>query len=246
MDISCRSTSGVQELVGYCYIEYSITRDDVTVVIPTLNEEEAIPHVLMDLKNHGYKNILVVDGDSSDNTVNQVKKHGIEIINQRGKGKTGAVETALEHVSTPYLVLMDGDCTYGAEDIELLFPLMKKSQLVIGSRSSGRENITYFNRLGNLAINKVFNLFFDTSLSDVCSGLYILETEFARDIPFETEGFDVEVEIAAYAARNGSISEAPIEYHPRLGVQKLSPIRDGVQIMLTILRQWLKRPESKK
>jgi len=241
MDTSCEPTITVQELVGYGDNELiPITRDDVTVVIPTLNEEEAISHVLEDVKNHGYKNILVVDGDSSDNTVNQVKKHGVEIIRQRGKGKTGAIETALEHVSTPYFVLMDGDCTYGAEDIERLFPLMVNSQLVIGSRSSGRENITYFNRLGNWVINKVFNLLFDTSLSDICSGLYILETEFARNIPFETEGFDVEVEIAAYTARNGAISEERIDYHPRLGVQKLSPIRDGVRIFITILRQYLR------
>jgi dolichol-phosphate mannosyltransferase len=215
----------------------SITRDDVTVIIPTLNEEEAISKVLNDVLTNGYNNVLVIDGFSNDNTVSIAKKHGVKVVEQKGVGKTGAVKMALELVTTPYFVLMDGDCTYRTKDIEQFFPLMKKRQLVIGSRASGRENISHLNRFGNWVINKIFNFFFDTNLSDVCSGLYILETEFARNIPFKTEGFDVEVEIAAYTARNGVIGETCIDYYPRLGQQKLRPFQDGAKIISTIIRQ---------
>jgi dolichol-phosphate mannosyltransferase len=215
----------------------SITRDEVTVIIPTLNEEEAISKVLNDVLKNGYHNVLVVDGFSNDNTVSIVKKHGVRVVEQKGTGKTGAVKMALEHITTPYFVLMDGDCTYRAKDIEQFLPLMKNRQHVIGSRTDGRENISHLNRFGNWGINKVFNFFFDTNLSDVCSGLYMLDTEFARNIPFKTEGFDVEVEIAAYTARNGVIGETCIDYYSRLGQQKLRPFRDGVRIILTILRQ---------
>jgi glycosyltransferase involved in cell wall biosynthesis len=221
----------------------SITRDDVTIIIPTLNEEEAISNVLNDVLTNGYNNVLVVDGFSTDNTVSIVKKHGVRVVEQKGVGKTGAVKMALEHVTTPYFVLMDGDCTYRAKDIEQFFPLMKNKQLVIGSRAGGRENISHLNRFGNWGINKIFNVFFDTNLSDVCSGLYMLDTEFARNIPFKTEGFDVEVEIAAYTARNGVIVETCIDYYPRLGQQKLRPFHDGVKIISTVLRQARTKPE---
>ena len=60
---------------------------------------------------------------------------------------------------------------------------------LIGARTQGRENISRVNRFGNWGINKIFNLFFGTNLTDVCSGLYMLETSFAKEIPFTTEGF---------------------------------------------------------
>jgi dolichol-phosphate mannosyltransferase len=217
----------------------SIDRDDVTVIIPTLNEEQAISKVLEELKTYGYKHILVVDGFSIDNTVSIVKKNGVKIIEQEGGGKTGAIKTALENIYTPYFVLIDGDYTYSAKDIEQLFPYMRNAQQVIGSRANGRKNISPMNRFGNWGINKIFNLFNGTNLTDVCSGLYIMETEFAKKIPFRTEGFDVEVEIAAYTAKNGVLREANIGYYSRIGQRKLRPLRDGVKILSTILRQAL-------
>ena len=214
--------------------------DLVTVVIPTLNEEEAISHVLMDVKTEGYNHVLVVDGNSKDNTIEIVKNYGIDIVTQKSKGKTGAVKAALEHIKTPYFVLIDGDCTYSAKDIKQLFPLVEHNIQVIGARTQGRENISKVNRFGNWCINKIFNLFFGTSLTDVCSGLYMLETSFAKEIPFTTEGFDVEVEISAFAASRGLISETLVDYYPRVGVQKLRPLRDGVKIVSTIFRLGVK------
>lgn len=219
---------------------YPHIRDTVTVVIPTLNEEEAISHVLQDVMTEGYNHVLVVDGDSRDNTIEIVKNHGIDIVTQKSKGKTGAIKAALEHINTPYFVLIDGDCTYNAKDIKQLFPLVEYNKQVIGARTQGRENISKVNRFGNWGINKIFNLFFNTNLKDVCSGLYMLETSFAKEIPFTTEGFDVEVEISAFAACKGSISETRVDYYPRVGVQKLRPLRDGVKIVSTIFRLGVK------
>ena len=47
----------------------SVGRDDVTVVLPTLNEEEAIGRVIGELREAGYRNVLVVDGYSSDRVI---------------------------------------------------------------------------------------------------------------------------------------------------------------------------------
>lgn len=212
----------------------SIDFQDITVIVPTLNEEEAISLVINDLITQGYENIIVVDGNSTDRTVEIVKNQKIKLIYQKGKGKTGAIKSALDQIETPYFVLMDGDKTYGAEDIEKLFPFITNNHEVIGKRTKGRENISQINRFGNWIINKSFNLIFGTRLEDVCSGMYLLKTEFAKSIPFDTTGFDVEVEIAAYSAYYGSITETPIDYHPRIGTQKLQPFKDGYKIITSI------------
>ena len=51
---------------------------------------------------------------------------------------------------------------------------------------------------------------------------------------FESNGFDVEVEITAQAANKGNVTEVPISFGERIGQQKLNPFRDGFRIMLTI------------
>jgi dolichol-phosphate mannosyltransferase len=210
--------------------------NDVTIIVPTLNEEQAISKVIDDLQVNGYENVIIVDGGSTDKTLEEVKKHKIEIIPQEGMGKTGAIATAIKHVNTPYFALLDGDCTYKGEDIENLIPYVRENVEVIGLRTEGRANIPLLNRFGNWGINAIFNTVFGTKLEDVCSGMYILSTDFAKEIPFQTNGFDVEVEIAAHASKKGTIKEVPIGYHPRVGQQKLHPFRDGVKIMSRIIK----------
>lgn len=213
-----------------------IDRDDITIVIPVLNEEQAIADVIESVKIEGFHRIIIVDGFSTDNTVSIASNNGVKVIFQEGYGKTGAIETAINQVKTPYLVIMDGDCTYDPQDIQNFFPHLELYDQVIGTRTFGRENIPKFNRLGNWVINLAFNTLFGTTLLDVCSGMYALKTDFARTLTFETSGFDVEVEIAAQAATEGNIIEVPIKYNDRVGKQKLKPLKDGPTIMMTILK----------
>ena len=220
--------------------KYDINFDDVTIIVPTLDEEEAISFVIDDLQIEGYDNILIVDGNSKDNTIEIVKEKKIPYITQKGKGKTGAILSALKYVKTPYIVLIDGDRTYAAKNIQNLFPYISEFDEVIGARETGRENITKLNQFGNRFINFYFNVLFDTKLSDVCSGMYLLKTEFAKSLILETEGFDIEVEIAAHAALNKSIVESPIDFFSRLGTQKLNPLSDGLKILTTISKMAMK------
>jgi len=212
------------------------SRDKVTVIIPVLNEEAAIGRVIRRVKEEGYSRIIVVDGFSTDDTLSIALKNGAEVYSQQGSGKTGAIATAIKHVETPYMVVLDGDCTYDPKDIENLLTCLREADLVIGVRAIGRGNIPLFNRIGNLFINMTFNVLMGTDLVDVCSGMYCLRTDFARKLDFMTKGFDVEIEIAAQASKYGVIAQVPIRYHARVGVQKLRPIKDGFQIVLSVFR----------
>ena len=210
----------------------------VTVVIPTLNEEQAIGKVIEELKACGWSDILVVDGGSSDSTREIAESMGARVVLQEGRGKADAVRTALKHVATPYIVVMDGDYTYPARHINELIREAEEKGLdeVIGARVRGRENIPLVNRFGNWVITKAFNLLFATHLSDVCSGMYLVRTDAAREVGFEAKGFSVEVEIAAHiASTTRKIGEVPIEYRPRIGEPKLGK-RHGIRIMADAVR----------
>jgi glycosyltransferase involved in cell wall biosynthesis len=209
----------------------------VTIVIPTLNEQEAISKVLDELFSIGLKNILVVDGYSSDGTLDTAKKYPISVIFQHGKGKTGALKTAFENVKTPYMIVMDGDFTYDSSCIPRFLEHMQSYDQIIGVRNlDDKKNMSVIHKLGNKIITKTFNALMGTSLSDVCSGMYVLRTEIAKDMDLSSTGFDVEAEIAARVASSGRITEVPINYRQRIGKQKLSTWKHGFKILLTILK----------
>ena len=52
--------------------------NSITVTIPTLNEEKNILSCIKSIKKSGIKNIIVIDGGSTDNTINILKNSKIE------------------------------------------------------------------------------------------------------------------------------------------------------------------------
>ncbi len=214
--------------------------EKLTVVIPTLNEEKAIGKVIDELLELGLSpsQILVVDGHSTDRTVDIARSKGVNVVFQEGRGKADAIKTALKYVKTPYILFMDGDYTYPAKHIpELLEAAERRGYAeVIGARLYGRENIPLLFRFGNWALTKLFNLLFGTRLRDVLSGMYLVKREFLEDMDFSTKGFSIESEIAAHiASTGGEIGEVPIVYRQRLGEKKLK-VRHGIRIALDMIK----------
>lgn len=207
---------------------------DLTVIIPTLNEEEAIGDVIDEILSIGIPkgNIIVVDGHSIDRTVEIARSKGARVVYQDGKGKADAVRKGISIADTEYILLIDGDYTYPAKYIPVLYEKIKKECLdeVIGARvyKDGSQPLIF--RLGNRLLTSLFNLLFGTRLSDVLSGLYILRRNALRDMSFVSRDFGIESEIAAHIASvTGRIGEVPVEYRERKGRKKLG-LRHGFQI----------------
>ena len=211
-----------------------VTASDITVVLPAFNEEKAIGPVLDELLQTGYSKILVVDGYSRDKTVEIAKAKGADVTQQHWKGKTGGLKAAFERVQSTYLLVMDCDGTYDPKDISRFLPHAHNYDQIIGARER-RDHISFMNRLGNRIINYVFTLFTGWRLTDVGSGMYLLRTSVARTLELHTSGVDSEVEIAVQTATKYRVTEVPIDYRMRLGESKLSPVRDGLSDIWTIL-----------
>lgn len=217
----------------------------LTIVIPTLNEEEAIGKVLEELIGLGYdkEQIIIVDGHSKDKTVEIAREKGVKVIYQDGKGKAEAIKTAIEHVNTEYMLVMDGDYTYDPKYIDKMLRYIWEYDEVIGARTIGRENIPLINRFGNWVITKAFNILFGIKLKDVCSGMYLIKTNIAKEIKYESGGFSLEIEIAAHtASMSGKIRDIDIKYRKRIGKQKLSRLH-GLKILFdAVILAWKYNP----
>ncbi|MCD6536719.1 MAG: glycosyltransferase [Thaumarchaeota archaeon] len=216
----------------------------ITILIPTLNEEAAIGKVIQEVKSRGYENILVVDGYSQDKTVEIARENGAEVVYQIGVGKADAIRTGLAKVTTPYVLVMDGDGTYDPSDIERLLRVAVEYGFdeVIGYRVR-REHIPLLNRIGNRLISSFLTVLMGHRVRDPCSGMYLLRTDMVRNLEITAAGFDIEAEIVAQMLALGRVAEIPINYRRRIGRSKLSSFRAGLRIIWTAYKLgWLYNP----
>ncbi len=212
---------------------------EVTVVIPTLNEEEGIGEVVDGFVRQGFRNILVVDGGSKDRTREIAAEKGAKVIVQEGKGKGKAVAQAFEIVNSDIIVLIDGDGSYlPGEVAKLLEPIEKgKADHVVGNRFANYEKgaFTRMNLVGNKILNFFFRLAYGVELHDILSGYRALTKQVYKNVELKKPGFEVETELTVETIAKGfRIVEVPITYRKREGKTKLHPLVDGFRIARTI------------
>ncbi|MFW5919948.1 MAG: S-layer glycoprotein N-glycosyltransferase AglJ [Halanaeroarchaeum sp.] len=216
--------------------------EDVCALIPTLDEAETIGAVIDGLQAEGIENVLVVDGHSTDGTRDIAAEHGARVVEQRGEGKGQAVREALdEHVTVPYVLMLDGDGTYRPDEADrLLAPLLEgEAEHVIGDRFADMEPgaMTRFNRFGNRLFNGVFRRVHGRDFSDILSGYRAFTTDTMEKLYLDAEGFGIETEMAVECAKHDvPTTVVPITYEARPAGSdtNLHPVKDGGRILYTL------------
>lgn len=218
-----------------------VNPDEVCVLIPTLNEAPTIASVVKEFRELGYRQILVMDGRSTDKTLEIARGLGVTVKTQTGKGKGNAIIEALEQIRQPYVILVDGDGTYTAKDAEkLLRPLYLGFDHAIGDRlnTADKGAFNILNHTGNVLINVLFKIAHGSDLHDILSGYRAFTMDSIRSMRLKEKGFGIETEMTIEAVRNGQrIMVVPVRYRKRIGTRtKLDPVYDGVKIITTIYR----------
>ena len=217
----------------------------VEIIIPTLNEEKTIEELINNIRSCLLPielSILVIDGGSTDRTVDICKRRNVRFLVQKGKGKGNAMREAVEQSEADIVVFIDGDGTYSPSDLGLLLePLLDgKSDMVVGSRILGKRErgaISIFNTLGNRLFNRAINFAMKSSITDSLSGYRALYKKTFSNLILFSDSFEIEVEITVEALAKGyRVLEVPINYSIRKGSDtKLDPFGDGVKISKTLL-----------
>lgn len=220
----------------------------VLVLVAALNEEEGIGQTLSELKKTlDRSTLLVVDGNSTDKTVEIARVMGAEVLVQRGRGKGDAVGQAIMHVNggVKYVVFIDADFTYPSGYLPEMVRILEENPrvgMVCGNRFGDELNlgklhdILYF---GNRLLAFAHNFLNGVELDDPLTGLRVVRWEILRGWKPKSKGFDIEVELNHQVERKGyGIVEMPIEYRPRLGEKKLK-LRHGFIILKRILAESL-------
>ena len=227
-----------------CTAELKINFPSSQVIIAALNEEEGIAPTIVEMKsNLGGVKILVVDGGSTDRTVEVAKDLGAEIAFQDRSGKGDALAKAIEYadLNVDYIVITDADFTYPAKYVPEMVRLLEENPevgMVCGNRFNGHvdpkalHSVFYF---GNRLLAFTHNLLNGIPLSDPLTGLRVVRASILQNWKVRSKGFDFEVELNHRVERKGfGILEIPIKYRERLGEKKLG-MRHGAEILKRIL-----------
>lgn len=210
----------------------------VSVVMPCLNEEEAIGPCIEKIQRTFAEagidgEIVVCDNGSTDASVAIAERMGARVVHQPVRGYGNAYLKGFASARGRYLVMGDADDTYDFTMIpEFLTALDSEGhQFVTGSRylGGGDGHITALHRyFGNPALTRILNLLFGTRYTDVYCGFRAFSREAYERIQPVSPGMEFNLELAINAGLAGlRVKEIPIVLAPRKGESKLRTFRDG-------------------
>jgi len=200
-----------------------LTTEKVAIVIPALNEEDAIPPLIAEIPPAFAQWIIVIDNGSTDATAAVARGAGAIVASEptRGYGRAclKGLQTA-KSLGADILIFMDGDGSDDPADLSMMLASISegRADLTIGSRISKRAErgaILAQARLGNWLVSHMIRTLYGARIHDIgsfrgirCSALEALQM---REMTF---GWPVEMVVKA--ARAGyRIIELPIHYRRR-------------------------------
>lgn len=231
-------------------------RPTVAVIIPTLNEAENLPFVLPFLPMSWIDEVILVDGRSTDNTVEVAKKllPSIKVVMEKRKGKGIAMRSGYHASKSDILIVLDADGSNDPREIpRFISALLEGADFAKGSRfapGGGTTDMPRHRKMGNGVFVLLSNLLFDLKFTDLCYGYHAFWRYCLDAIELENyDGFEIDTALYLQAARSHlRIVDIPsFEGYRFYGTGKLQTIPDGFRVLKTIFHQWIKsfRKEEK-
>ncbi len=207
----------------------------ISVVIPTMNEEESIGEVLDEVKRalagRDYE-MLIVDTKSTDKTREIARSKGARVIDEPRRGYGRAYKTGFEAAEGDIIATLDADCTYPANKIpEMVFMVEKEGyEFVTTNRLSSisKDAMSTVHRFGNWVLKTTANILFNIRLKDSQSGMWVFRKSALRHLRLTSDGMPLSEEIKIEAMKKDlRCAEVPIKLRPRKGEAKISSWGDG-------------------
>ncbi|MDX1566698.1 MAG: glycosyltransferase family 2 protein [Longimicrobiales bacterium] len=228
----------------------------MAVLIPALNEEEALPRIVDALPDDRIDTLLVVDNGSSDRTPEVARTLGATVLEEKERGYGAACLTGIRHLAsldpTPdVLAFVDADASLEAAHLpDLLRPILEdRADLVLGVRSgtAGRSgNVHTHARLGNRLVLGLTHLLFGADFRDLPPFRAIRFSELL-DLEMDDRNWGWTLQMQIRAVERGlRILEIEVPHGVREeGESKISgslgaSIRVGLKMFYTLARERLR------
>jgi dolichol-phosphate mannosyltransferase len=209
---------------------------ELTVVLPTLNEEGALRQVIPRLRATFEKlgirgELLVVDGGSKDGTVEVARAGGARVLTQTSKGLGNALREGLAAAESPWVAVVDADGSHPPEVLAEMWAKRGQADLVIASRyvPGGSAVMDPLRQVLSCSLNIIARLVLRLPVRDSSGGFRLYRSEFVRAACAESDANDFTVQqelLVGILKRGGKVLETPFRYEQRLeGASKASALR---------------------
>lgn len=219
------------------------------LVLLTFNEIEALPKIFDRIPLKAADEVIAIDGDSKDGTVEFLKSKGVKVLTQPRRGRGVAFRLALESTDAETICYYSPDGNEDPDDIPKIFEKIEAdgSDLVVASRmmrgAVNEEDVHWFrprkwvNQLFTLAANLIWNR--GPYVEDTINGFRAVRAESLRRCRCDADGFPIEYQMSIRMMKLGlSIGEMPTHEYPRLGGQSTAHSwPTGVVFVKTLLRE---------
>jgi glycosyltransferase involved in cell wall biosynthesis len=229
----------------------------ISVIIPTHNEAEAIPRVLVDLPSDVVTEIIVVDSNSNDGTPEIAAKMGARVVKEPRRGYGQACLTGMAATNSPdVIVFLDGDYSDRPSELPILLkPIIEgRADITLGSRLHERNSVgalPWHQMFGNRLAAGLIRVLYRLKISDL-GPFRAGRADVLRALELEETTYGWAVEMILKGTLAGfRVVEVPVSYHPRIGKSKISGTLKGTVgaawfILSLIVRYYLRRRKAGK
>ena len=217
---------------------------DLSIILPCLNEENAIRPCLDNIRNVIDKNnfsaeVIIVDNASTDaslHTAYEYQKSNpsfpLIIAEEKIRGYGSAYQKGFSVARGKNVFIADLDGTYDFNEIPCFIAKINEGyDLVVGNRFTGKKMGSmpwHHQYIGNPMLSAMVRLFFGVKIKDIHCGARALSLDNFKKLHMTTRGMEFASEMIIKAAKaNMSVTEIPIAYAERIGTSKLHSLRDG-------------------
>jgi len=201
----------------------------LSIIVPVFNEEKTIKEILEKLtelkKKKSSIEIIVINDGSKDNSLSILNNldayYDLLISDTVNRGKGYAVKKGIESANGKYITFQDGDLEFEPQDLLKFFNVIEKfdPDLIIGSRFNYSEytrSLNILNRFGNMFLVLIFNIFYNTSFTDIYTCYICFKSKLLDVKKLRTNGFEQQAEILTKVVKKGNkFYEVPISYNGR-------------------------------
>jgi len=214
------------------------------LVILTWNEVDAVRVIFPKINKEWVDEILVVDGGSTDGTMDEAKKADFRVIKQKIKGHGGAIITGIENTKSDNIIIFGPDGNHEPEEIPRLIQKIEEGydQVVVSrftKQSIIKEPNYSFVKFGNQFFTFWVNILFRGHLSDSMTDSRIITRRAFNELDFDVLLLDSTLTMTIRGMKKKQkMTEIVGDQGKRIGgKRKMKPFKTGVLIIKRIIKE---------
>jgi glycosyltransferase involved in cell wall biosynthesis len=213
------------------------------LIVLTLNEIEGMKKIMPQVKREWVNDIIVVDGGSTDGTVEEAKKMGLKVITQKVKGHGGAILEGFNASTADNILIFGPDGNHSPDEIPQLIEKIKEGydQVIITRFGKGSVNLDagILDMFGNKMFAFLTNVFFGGHFTDTLNESRIITRKAMAELNFDAMDFSSTQQMSIRGLKKKQkICEIIGNEGKRIGgKRKMHSFRVGKQLSKQIIKE---------